>query len=233
MMDHREMLRQAGEALYGERWQSELSRAIGVSDRTMRRWISAPYEIPGGIWYDIQQLLLQRGVAIEKLGNEILRAIPDAPQSMKEDRTMMPTVTDRRIFSELPFDDGGRLYTAGNVDRRKYDRMADLGWVEGVSTNISDVEYRLTTAGLLERALIMAAAEKERDCPDPAPNGFQTQVNTGPRRNAIGELKIGKRLRLGHYSFVVDAVEGEVVTVRESDGTALTLNVPANLIARS
>jgi hypothetical protein len=126
-MDHREMLRQAGEALYGERWQSELSRAIGVSDRTMRRWISAPYEIPGGVWNDIQQLLLQRRAAIEKLRNEILHAIPDAPQSKKEDRTMMPTATDRQIFSELPFDGGGGLYTAGNVDRRKYDRLTDLG----------------------------------------------------------------------------------------------------------
>jgi hypothetical protein len=57
-MDHREMLRQAGEALYGERWQSELSRAVSVSDRTMRRWVSDPYEIPGGVWNDIQQLLL-------------------------------------------------------------------------------------------------------------------------------------------------------------------------------
>jgi hypothetical protein len=49
--------------------------------------------------------------------------------------------------------------------------------MEGASTNISDVEYRLTTAGLLERALIIAAFDKDRDFRDPAPNGFQTQVN--------------------------------------------------------
>ena len=124
VMDHREMLRLAGEALYGERWQSELSRAVGVSDRTMRRWVSDPYEIPGGVWNDIQQLLLARGVAIEKLRNEIMRAIPDAPTSMKDDRPMMPTVNDRQIFSELPFNNG-KLYTAGNVDRRRWiDRLA-------------------------------------------------------------------------------------------------------------
>jgi hypothetical protein len=233
LMDHREMLRQAGEALYGERWQSELSRAIGVSDRTMRRWISDPYEIPGGVWNDIQQLLLERVVAIDRLRNEIVRAIPDAPKSMKEDRPMMPTMSDRQIFSELPFNDGGRLYTAGNVDRRKYDRLADLGWLEGASTNISDVEYHLTTTGYLERALIEAAADKEKDSPNPAPDGFQTRVNAGPRRNTFGDLKIGKRFRMGHRSFVVDAIEGEVVTVRESDGSAHSLNVPAILLARS
>ena len=146
---------------------------------------------------------------------------------------MTPTATDRQMFSELPFDDGGMLYTAGNVDRRKYERLTDLGWVEGVSTNISDVEYHLTTTGVLERALIKAAADKENDCPDPVPNGLQTQVNAGPRRKTFGEIKIGKRLRLGHHSFVVDAIEDEVITVRESDGSAHTLNVPANLIARS
>jgi hypothetical protein len=83
MIDHREILRQTGEALYGERWQSELSRTIGVSDRTMRRWVSDPYEIPGGVWNEIQELLLARVIAIEKLRNEIIRAIPDAPTSMK------------------------------------------------------------------------------------------------------------------------------------------------------
>jgi hypothetical protein len=232
VMDHREMLRQAGEALYGERWQSELSRAVRVSDRTMRRWVSDPYEIPGGVWNDIQQLLLARVVTIEKLRNEIIRAIPDAPISMKEDTPMMPTVTDRQIFSELPFNDG-RLYTTGNVDRRKYDRLTSLGWVKGVSTNMSDVEYCLTLAGRLELELIKEAADMESDFPDPAPHGFQTQVNAGPRRRAYIKLKIGGRISMGHHSFTVDAIEGEVVTVRTADGHTYTLNVPPSLIRRS
>jgi len=231
-MNHREMLRQAGEALYGERWQSELSRAVGVSDRTMRRWVSDPYEIPGGVWNDIQQLLLSRGVSIEKLRNEIIRAIPDAPISMKDDRPMMPTVTDREIFSELPFHDG-KLYTAGNVDRRKYDRLRDLGWLEGVSTNISDVEYHLTLAGHLEFELIKEAAAMESDFPDPAPNGFQTHVNAGPRRRTYAKLKAGGRIRLGHHSFTVDAIEGEVVTVMTAEGDTYILNAPPSLILRS
>jgi hypothetical protein len=40
--------------------------------------------------------------------------------------------------------DFGRKYTAGNSDRRKYDRLVDLGWLTSSATNISDVEYNAT-----------------------------------------------------------------------------------------
>jgi hypothetical protein len=73
MFDHRGMLMQVGEALYGDRWQSDLSRAIGVSDRTMRRWIADPHEIPEGVWREISNLMLQRMVALENLRNEMNR----------------------------------------------------------------------------------------------------------------------------------------------------------------
>ena len=43
--------------------------------------------------------------------------------------------------------DGGRKYTAGNIDRRKYDRLVDLGWLTSSATNISDVEYNVTEKG--------------------------------------------------------------------------------------
>jgi hypothetical protein len=34
---------------------------------------------------------------------------------------------------------GGRKYTAGNIDRSRYDRLVDLGWLTPFKTNISDV----------------------------------------------------------------------------------------------
>ena len=37
-----------GAALYGPRWQTELARALGVSDRTIRRWVSGATAIPVG-----------------------------------------------------------------------------------------------------------------------------------------------------------------------------------------
>jgi hypothetical protein len=43
--------------------------------------------------------------------------------------------------------DGGRKYTAGNIDRRKYDQLVDLGWLTSSATKISDVEYNVTEKG--------------------------------------------------------------------------------------
>jgi hypothetical protein len=42
---------------------------------------------------------------------------------------------------------GGRKYTAGNIDRRKYQRLVALGWLTEASVNISDVLYEVTDAG--------------------------------------------------------------------------------------
>lgn len=37
-----DLLIECGRALYGPLWQSALSRDLGVSDRTMRRWLAEP-----------------------------------------------------------------------------------------------------------------------------------------------------------------------------------------------
>ena len=42
---------------------------------------------------------------------------------------------------------GGRKYTAGNIDRSKYDRLVDMGWLTPVKTNVSDVVYQATDEG--------------------------------------------------------------------------------------
>jgi hypothetical protein len=41
----------------------------------------------------------------------------------------------------------GRKYTAGNIDRSRYDRLVDLGWLTPFKTDISDVEYQVTEKG--------------------------------------------------------------------------------------
>jgi hypothetical protein len=61
----------------------------------------------------------------------------------------------RRIASQ-----GGRKYTAGNIDRQKYQRLVNLGWLEATPTNISDVIYEVTAAGK-EIAAAPARAEAE------------------------------------------------------------------------
>ena len=47
---------------------------------------------------------------------------------------------------------GGRKYTAGNIDRSRYDRLVDLGWLTPFKTNISDVKYHVTEKGRVASA---------------------------------------------------------------------------------
>ena len=42
---------------------------------------------------------------------------------------------------------GGSKYTGGNIDRRRYQRLVDLGWLKAATANISDVVYEATESG--------------------------------------------------------------------------------------
>jgi hypothetical protein len=42
---------------------------------------------------------------------------------------------------------GGSRYTSGNIDRSRYQRLVDLGWLDALSTNISEVKYQVTERG--------------------------------------------------------------------------------------
>ena len=41
-----ELLSAAGQALYGDRWQTPMARLLGVSDRTVRRWVAGQRPVP-------------------------------------------------------------------------------------------------------------------------------------------------------------------------------------------
>ena len=53
-------LRIIGAALYGPRWQTDLARALDVSDRHMRRWVSGAAPIPEGVRADLLALIGKR-----------------------------------------------------------------------------------------------------------------------------------------------------------------------------
>jgi hypothetical protein len=53
---------------------------------------------------------------------------------------------DLRLLREI-VEQGGSKYAAGNIDRRKYRRLVELGWVAATSPNISDVVYEVTVKG--------------------------------------------------------------------------------------
>ena len=61
-----DLLREAGEALYGASWQAELARDLGVSDRTMRRWAAGTHPMPAGLDRNLLDICSkrQRGIGI-------------------------------------------------------------------------------------------------------------------------------------------------------------------------
>lgn len=42
-------LSRVGEALFGARWQTEMALAVGVADRTVRRWAAGDTAVPSAI----------------------------------------------------------------------------------------------------------------------------------------------------------------------------------------
>jgi hypothetical protein len=61
----------AGFALYGEQWRSELARALGVTDRTIRRWVHEEYSIPD----DAEERITKLCRARVKMLDEVTRRL--------------------------------------------------------------------------------------------------------------------------------------------------------------
>lgn len=69
MNDH-QLLQEAGEALYGERWQTDMSRALNVSDRTIRRLVAGA-TIPGNIMPEVADLIEDRVQELQSIAKKI------------------------------------------------------------------------------------------------------------------------------------------------------------------
>ncbi|ELW9393133.1 TPA: hypothetical protein ACTYOT_004379 [Raoultella ornithinolytica] len=70
--NRRVLLISAGQLLFGERWQTELARALGLSDgRRIRQWLSGDRPIPVGIWDDLRELLEDRSSKMELVVKQI------------------------------------------------------------------------------------------------------------------------------------------------------------------
>ena len=68
------LLRDAGEALYGPRWQSDLARDLQVSDRTIRRWVSGADDLPAGVALDLWRLCEERSQALDDVRDRLKAA---------------------------------------------------------------------------------------------------------------------------------------------------------------
>ena len=69
------LLVESGEALYGPRWQSELARDLGVSDRTMRRWVADTSAVPAGLYVDLLRLTQERAALLDSLAPKLRDAL--------------------------------------------------------------------------------------------------------------------------------------------------------------
>lgn len=65
------LLREIGNALYGEHWEATLSRQMHVSDRSMRRWANGTDLIPWGVWFDIYREVEARARNLEEWKNTL------------------------------------------------------------------------------------------------------------------------------------------------------------------
>lgn len=57
----------AGRALFGERWQTDVARALGVDSRRVRQWMAGERPIPAGVWPDLAGLVRQRQMTLKAL----------------------------------------------------------------------------------------------------------------------------------------------------------------------
>lgn len=69
-----DLLSRLGEALYGPRWQGALARDLGVSDRTIRRWLDGSRRVGEAEWQRALRLARMRqrqlGMVIAELGDD-------------------------------------------------------------------------------------------------------------------------------------------------------------------
>lgn len=71
-MSPAELVATVGEALFGPRWQTDLAGALGVSDRTMRRW-AAGTDVPRvDVLTDLRRLVLSREDRLREVDNLIM-----------------------------------------------------------------------------------------------------------------------------------------------------------------
>jgi Protein of unknown function (DUF1488) len=152
------LLRQIGEELFGPTWQAELSRAICVSDRSMRRWAAGTDEIPEGVWADIHNHAYTRWAPIKYFDDEIVARL-NKPERLYP----IPNTKPLRAFLGLHFalhTQKGRtircLINREVLDDRvpRYPLEATLEYFKGHAETFYAVAERKYNAGEFEHDLI-------------------------------------------------------------------------------
>jgi len=71
-----DLLRAAGEALYGASWRAPLARDLCVSDRTIQRWIRGDHPIPDGLDLSLATLCHDRGRVLQAIEDDLVEGQP-------------------------------------------------------------------------------------------------------------------------------------------------------------
>lgn len=61
------LLKDAGAALYGPRWQSEIARDLQMSDRHMRRLVAGEARLTSGMAMDLWRIAEERKADLEEV----------------------------------------------------------------------------------------------------------------------------------------------------------------------
>jgi len=78
-MQTKELLTLTGRALYGERWQTDIARDLGLTDgRRVRQWLSGDRPVPPGVWKALAELLEERKRKLDCALAAISINIPDS-----------------------------------------------------------------------------------------------------------------------------------------------------------
>ncbi|MGB3417892.1 MAG: hypothetical protein WBA36_14555 [Mesorhizobium sp.] len=86
MVDLNPIFIRAARSLYGEQWQSPISRDLDLSDRQVRRIVSGEANARPGMLINLWRLMLERQLEMDKIIDEIkfhgaTQDLPDRPDA--------------------------------------------------------------------------------------------------------------------------------------------------------
>lgn len=70
-MNSADLLAACGRGLYGDTWQSDLARSLGVSRTTLIRWLTGRKELRPDRWVDLLELVEKREERLEVIAFHI------------------------------------------------------------------------------------------------------------------------------------------------------------------
>ncbi|MBV5324401.1 MAG: hypothetical protein J0626_03560 [Rhodospirillaceae bacterium] len=68
------MIVTVGQALWGSRWQTDMAKALGVNDRTVRSWEQGRCHPRPGIYVDLMRMCLERAQDLDALAEKLKSA---------------------------------------------------------------------------------------------------------------------------------------------------------------